>query len=171
MEINKYNWKVTKVISRKIVKLVDLKESTSSNNENQSQDNEPKMKVISKKTFKKRKVLDVWYDKILIPDDLISDTIKYNCVINGKISSEDLFRSTTIDDLVPLFVLKLDIDPTDLEQSNNPKIEKIYSVSKRQGKFLTIRNIEDKEDCLEINSFVNTYSKLGILIISPNLIL
>jgi len=114
--------------------------------------------------------MDVWYDKIIIPDDLISDTIKFNCNINGKITSDELFKNSSIDNLLPLFVLQLSTDPTNLEQSNNPKIKKIFSIVKREGKYLHLQNIEDKEDRIEINSSVNTYSKLGVLIMSPNLI-
>lgn len=165
METGIHNWKTVKIINRKIVKLVELKDSSSSSVED---DNEPKIKVITKRTYKKRKIIDVWYDKLMIPDDLINDTIKFNCSLNNGITSDDLFRITTIDDLTPLFVLKLKTDPTDLEDSNNPKIDKIYAIYDRNGNFIQVKNIEDKYDCMELNMKNDCIKKLSILCIKPS---
>lgn len=166
MENDLYNWKIVKTITRKIIKLVDLKDSSSSDIDEET---EHKIKIISRKTFKKRKVFDLWYDKIIIPDDLISDTVKFNCTINGKISVDELFKTTTIDDLTPLFVIKLNLNPSNLEESLKPKIDKIYSIIERNGAFLTLKNIEDKNDIFELNSNKNTLKKLSVLCINPNI--
>jgi hypothetical protein len=169
MENSIYNWKITKTINRKIIKLVDLMDSNSSSVED---DNEHKIKIIFKKTFKKRKTFDVWYDKLMIPDDLINDTVKFNCSLNNGISSDELFKITTIDDLVPLYVLKLKTNPTNLEESNNPRIDKIYVIYERNGSFVKIKNIEDKNDNLELcikNGYA--YNKLSVLCINPSIVL
>jgi len=165
METGIYNWKTVKIINRKIVKLVELKDSSSSL---EGEENEPKMKVITKRTFKKRKVIDVWYDKLLIPDDLITDTVKFNCSLNNGITSDDLFKITSIDDLTPLFVLKLKTDPTNLEESNHPKIDKIFVIYDRNGDFIKIKNIEDKYDCLELKMSKDCLKKLSVLCIKPS---
>jgi len=166
METGIYNWKTVKIINRKIVKLVELKDSTSSSVEDEH--HEPRMKIITRRTFRKRKVIDVWYDKLIIPDDLITDTIKFNCSINNGISSEDLFKITTIDDLTPLFVLKLKTDPSNLEESNHPKIDKIYAIHERNGNYIEVKNIEDKYDCMELNIKKECLKKLSVLCINPS---
>jgi len=166
MDIQAHNWKTVRTITKKAYKVVEIKDSNSSQNGDDDCSN--KMKVLVKRVAKKRREIELWYDRLIVPEDLISDTIRYNCSLNGGVSTEDLFRIQTIDTLTPLYLVQLSTNPTDLDQSLFPKIKKVFTIEKLEGTFATIKNVEDKYEIYEINTKKHAQRKMGVLCLIPN---
>jgi len=166
MDIQAYNWKTVRTVTKKAYKVVEIKDSTSS--QNGEDDSSTRMKVLVKRVARKRKEIELWYDRLIVPEDLISDTIRYNCSLHGGVSTEDLFRIITIDTLTPLYLLQLTTNPTDLEKSLYPKIKKVFTIEKMEGQFVTIKNVEDKYETYEINIKKQAQMKMGVLCLIPN---
>ena len=162
-----YNWKVFKRIKRKAYKLVDYHKDNSSSSSN-NEDEDVKIKVLTKISNQKRVKLDLWYDNLLIPSIVLSDTISYNCKLNDVLSTEDLFKIKTIDQLEKLFVLELDLDPSNLESCKEPKISKIYKIIERNGNYDKIVDKNNSSCIMELDTSIYTLPKLGVFVIIPN---
>jgi len=163
-----YNWKVFKRIKRKAYKLVELNKDNSSSSSANNEDEDIKVKVLTKVSNNKRVKVDLWYDNLMIPSIILSETILHNCKINDVLSSEDLFKIKTIDQLEKLFVLELDVDPSSLESCKEPKISKIYKIFERNGSFVKMKENSDNSEYIEFDTSKFTLAKLGVYVIIPN---